>query len=79
MSGWSAPDTKPHPRSGISRSMRVNRQEREVSLFTSGGPTDKLGLTDVLGRIAAQTAHRLNELLPCNWTPPTATISAQAV
>jgi transposase len=35
-------------------------------------------LADILSRIAAHPAHRLNELLPWNWTPLASVISAQA-
>jgi transposase len=35
-------------------------------------------LTDVLSRIAAHPAHRLDELLPWNWTPASSTIAAAA-
>jgi transposase len=35
-------------------------------------------LADVLTRIAAYPAHRLDELLPWNWTPPASAISVRA-
>jgi len=35
-------------------------------------------LSDVLSRIAAHPAHRLDELLPWNWMPPASAISVRA-
>jgi hypothetical protein len=35
-------------------------------------------LADVPARIASRPAHRLDELLPWNWTPSASTISARA-
>ena len=42
------------------------------------GVDPQLWLADVLARIAAHPAHRLDELLPWNWTSPNPAISAQA-
>src|SRR4051812_37291001 len=42
------------------------------------GIDPQVWLADVLARIAAHPAHRLDELLPWNWTPPTAALSARA-
>ena len=38
----------------------------------------KAWLSDVLSRIAAHPAHRLDELLPWNWTRKVSSVSAQA-
>jgi hypothetical protein len=35
-------------------------------------------LADILARIAAHPAHRLDELLPWNWIPSASAISARA-
>jgi transposase len=42
------------------------------------GIDPQAGLADVLPRIAAHPAHRLDELLPWNWTHPPSAISVQA-
>ena len=42
------------------------------------GVDPQLWLADVLARIASHPAHRLDELLPWNWTSPNPAISAQA-
>src|SRR6202163_4348794 len=42
------------------------------------GVDPQVWLADVLSRIAAHPAHRLDELLPWNWTPQALAIPAQA-
>ena len=42
------------------------------------GIDPQVWLADVLSRIAAHPAHRLDELLPWNWTPPASAISVRA-
>lgn len=42
------------------------------------GVDPQVWLTDILARIAAHLALRLDELLPWNWTPQALAISAQA-
>jgi hypothetical protein len=49
-------------------------------IFTAkmNGVDPQTWLTDVLSRIAAHPAHRLDELLPWNWTPRLSIIPTQA-
>jgi transposase len=42
------------------------------------GIDPQVWLTDVLARIASHPAHRLDELLPWNWTPQASAVSARA-
>jgi transposase len=42
------------------------------------GIDPQIWLADVLSRIAAHPAHRLDELLPWSWTPPPSAISVRA-
>ena len=42
------------------------------------GIDPQVWLADVLSRIAAHPAHRLDALLPWNWTPPASAISVRA-
>jgi hypothetical protein len=42
------------------------------------GVDPQVWLADVLARIAAHPAHRLDELLPWNWTPPSSETSVRA-
>ena len=42
------------------------------------GVNPQAWLADVLSRIAAHPVHRLDELLPWNWTPPASAISVRA-
>jgi transposase len=42
------------------------------------GVDPQVWLADVLTRIAAHPSHRLDEMLPWNWTPVASTTSAQA-
>jgi hypothetical protein len=53
--------------------------KRAVATFTAkmNGVDPQTWLADVLAHIAAHPVHRLDELLPRNWTPRTAALSAQ--
>jgi hypothetical protein len=60
---------------------RGGQRAAAIYLFVTAkmnGVDPQAWLAAVLSRIAAHPAHRLNELLPWNWTPPTSAISAQA-
>jgi hypothetical protein len=48
-----------------------------VTAKMNGIDDPQVWLADVLDRIAAHPAHRLDELLPWNWTPASA-LSARA-
>jgi hypothetical protein len=47
-------------------------------IVTANGVDPQTWLADVLSRIAAHPAHRPDELLPWNWTPPASAISVRA-
>jgi transposase len=65
---------------GVASDRGGRRAAAMYSLIVSAkmnGIDPQAWLTDILARIAAYPAHRLDELLPWNWTPATA-ISARA-
>src|SRR5947199_273780 len=49
-----------------------------IVMAKMNGVDPQAWLANVLARIAAHPAHRLDELLPWNWTPPNSAISVQA-
>ena len=60
------------------KTTRLGIVRRAAQTAKMNGIDPQAWLASVLSRIAAHPSHRLDELLPWNWTPPTSSISAQA-
>ena len=66
------------------RRARLTSGQRAAAMYSlivtakMNGIDPQAWLADVLSRIAAHPAHRLDELLPRNWTPPASAISVRA-
>ena len=56
----------------------VRRHDSLIVTAKMSGVDPQAWLADVLARIATHPAHRLDELLPWNWTPKASGWSAAA-
>jgi transposase len=80
-------DTRLRPHGPDSRHHDVASDEggeRAAAMYTlivtarMNGIDPQAWLSDVLARISAHPAHRLEELAPWNWRPPVEAVSAKA-
>src|SRR5271154_1569485 len=72
------PDTRHHDVASDRGGRRAAAMYSLIVTAKMNGVDPQAWLTDVLSRIAAHPAHRLDELLPWNWRPRPQAIAALA-